>query len=100
MNDSDFDDFLKDVKADLHLPASFKHGVWRRLENEEPEAPQVIVWFHALAANLARPWGAAVGVAAMVALGVWLGSASVPGTHVTKTAYAQSISPFDHAIGK
>lgn len=100
MNDSNFDDFLKNAKADVHLSASFKHGVWRRLENEESEAHRVIVWFHAFAANFVRPWGAAAGVAATVVLGLWLGSASVPGTHGTKDAYTQSISPFDHATRK
>lgn len=97
MNDSDFDDLLRTARADLPLPDSFKQEVWRRIESVEFESPRVVVWFHDFAAGLARPWGAATGIAATVALGLWLGSVSTSDTQSTKVAYEQAISPFSHA---
>lgn len=96
MNDSDFDDFLRSARADLPLPDSFKQEVWHRIESVELESPRVVVWFHAFAAGLARPWGAATSIAATVALGLWLGSVSISDTPNTKFAYEKSISPFSH----
>lgn len=100
MNDSEFDDFLRTARADLPLPNSFKQEVWHRIESVEIESPRVVVWFHAFAAGLARPWGAASGIAATVALGLWLGSVSISDTQSTKVAYEKSISPFSHADQK
>ena len=100
MNDSDFDDFLRTARADLLLPDSFKQKVWHRIESVEIESPRVVVWFNAFAAGLVRPWGAASGIAATVALGLWLGSVSISDTQSTKVAYEKSISPFSHADQK
>lgn len=97
MNDSDFDDFLRSARADLPLPDSFKQEVWHRIESVELESPRVVVWFHAFAAGLAQPWGAATGIAATVALGLWLGSVSISDPQNAKVAYERSISPFSHA---
>lgn len=97
MNDSDFDDFLRTARADLPLPESFKQEAWRRIESVEMESPQLVVWFLDFAAGLARPWNAAAGIAATVALGLWLGSGSVSDPQNSKAAYEKSISPFSHA---
>ena len=97
MNDSDFDDFLRTARADLPLPDSFNQEVWRRIEGVEMKSPRVVVWFHDFAAGLARPWGAATGIAATVALGLWLGSVSISDPQNPKAAYEKSISPFSHA---
>ncbi len=100
MNNSEFDDFLKTARADLPLPASFKQGVWHRIEGEALGVPSLVIGFQALAARLARPWGAAVGIAATVLLGLWLGIATSPNPKEAKSAYAMSISPFAHSGDK
>lgn len=97
MNDSDFDDFLRTARADLPLPDSFKHQVWQRIESVETESPRVVVWFRAFAAELARPWGEAAGIAVTVALGLWLGNVNISDSQSTKVAYERSISPFSHS---
>jgi len=94
MNDSDFDELLRTARADLPLPDSFKQEVWHRIESVELESPRVVVWFHAFAAGLARPWGAATGIAATVTLGLWLGSTGFRDSKSSEVAYAMSISPF------
>lgn len=96
MNDSEFDDFLKSARTDEPLPGSFKSGVWHRIESEALEAPPVVIGFQAFAASLARPWGAVAGIAATVALGLWLGIATAPEPRDGKVAYATSITPFAH----
>lgn len=100
MNDSDFDDFLKTARADLRMPDSFKQEVWHRIESAENQSPRVGVWFQAFAAGLARPWGAATGIAATVTLGLWLGSAGIRNSKNSEAAYAMSISPFSQGHQK
>lgn len=93
MNDSEFDDLLRAAKEDLPLPSSFKLGVWHRIESVGAE----------LATGFAPPhyrWRMALGVAATVALGMWLGAASIPETKEPQLAYAESISPFHHNRAK
>ncbi len=94
MNDSDFDDFLKTARADVPLPPSFKPGVWHRIESEALEAPSGVIGFQSFTSRHARPWGAAVGIAATVAFGLWLGLTTVPEPADGKVAYATSITPF------
>ena len=94
MNDSDFDDFLRTARADVPLPDSFKQDVWDRIGTNKIEPLPGVIWFHALAAELARPWGAAVGIAATVTLGLWLGSTGIRDAKSSEVAYAMSISPF------
>lgn len=96
MTDSDFDQFLKTARGEMPLPVSFRQGVWHRIESSD--APSA--WFRDLMSILARPWGAAAGVAATVTLGLWLGVASLPDTKDSKTAYTESISPFSHVHRK
>ena len=78
------------------MPVSFKQGVWHRIESEALEAPAVVIGFQAITARLARPWGAAAGMAATVTLGLWLGIKTVPEPRDGKVAYATSITPFAH----
>jgi hypothetical protein len=100
MNDSEFDHFLKTARADAPLPASFKQGVWHRIECEALGVPPLVIGFQNFAARLARPWGATFGIAATVLFGVWLGIATSPDPKDTKSAYAMSISPFFHSGDK
>jgi hypothetical protein len=95
MNDREFDDLLKTASAPVSLPASFNQDVWSRIESRaaDDDLP-VIARFQPRLTNLPGPWGAALGVAAMVALGLWLGAATVPQAKDAKHAYAESISPF------
>jgi hypothetical protein len=97
MNDSEFDDLLRTAKGEVPLPGSFRQGVWHRIESTAAESPRGLAWFQELVAVLVRPWGAAAGVAATVAAGLWLGAASIPEAKDAKVAYAESISPFAHA---
>ncbi len=100
MKDSEFDDLLKTAKGPVLLPSSFRHGVWSRIKEQESEVPKRAAWFQPVLGLFLRPWGAVAGMAATVAVGVWLGSASVPGTEGSKQAYAESISPFAHPLGR
>lgn len=97
MNDSEFDDLLRTVRGAFPVPPSFRQGVWHRIESIAAESPRGLAWFQDLLAVFVRPWGAAAGVAATVATGLWLGAVSIPAPKDAKTAYAESISPFAHA---
>lgn len=92
MNDSDFDDILRSARATSALPSSFRQGVWRRIENDTAKVRRS--WFQDILTAVARPWGAAVGLAATVTLGLWLGAVTSPGEKQAQAAYANSISPF------
>ena len=94
MNDSDFDDFLKTAREETPVPDSFKQEVWNRIGTNKVEPLRGVIWFHAFAAGLARPWGAAAGIAATVTLGLWLGSTGIRDAKNSEVAYAMSISPF------
>lgn len=96
MTDSEFDQFLKSAKGETPLPVSFKQGVWHRIESSDAKS----TLFRDFMSILARPWGAAAGVAATVTLGLLLGSASHPDIKDSKTAYTESISPFAHSLRK
>lgn len=95
MNDSEFDDLLKAAKGDFPLPLSFKQGVWQRIENASAPASQstYLNFF-------GRQWAAALGIAATVVAGLWLGAISAPKTKNASTVYAESISPFAQAHRK
>lgn len=96
MNDSEFDDLLRTARGEVPLPASFRQGVWHRIESATAESAR-LGWFQDLIAVFAKPWAAAAGVAATVVAGLWLGAASIPEPEDAKLAYAESISPFVHA---
>jgi hypothetical protein len=96
MNDSDFDNMLRSARGDFPLPASFGSSVWRRIENDAV-APVRESGFVRLLSLVVRPWGAVTGLAATVALGLWLGAITTPGEKEAQTAYANSISPFGNA---
>ncbi len=96
MNDDEFDDFLKTARAETPSPVSFNSGVWRRIESGEAATSRRGVWLESFMVALARPWGALAGVAATVALGLWLGNISLPAARDSKITYAESISPFAH----
>ncbi len=95
MNDSEFDDLLKAAKGDFPLPPSFKQGVWQRIENASAPAAQTIY-----PSLFGRQWAAALGIAATVIAGLWLGAISAPETKNATVVYAESISPFAHAHRK
>lgn len=94
MNDFDFDQLLRTARLGSPLPDSFKQEVWNRIATHKVESLPGVIWFQSFAARLARPWGAAAGIAATVALGLWLGSASTRDAKNSEVAYAMSISPF------
>ena len=94
MKDFDFDDLLRTAREELPVPASFKQDVWDRIGNSNNELPQGVIWFQAFATALARPLGAAAGIAASVTVGLWLGSTGIRDSKSSETAYAMSISPF------
>jgi hypothetical protein len=92
MNDSDFDQMLRSAKREAPLPASFRHGVWQRIENDAAEIGTS--WYQGVLGAVFRPWGTAVGLAATIVLGLWLGAVSAPAEKSTLATYADSISPF------
>lgn len=96
MNDSEFDDLLRTAEGNDPLPASFRQGVWHRIESTAEEAPRGLLRLQPLVDAVVRPWGAAAGVFATVTAGIWLGAASIPEVKDTKVAYVESISPFAH----
>ena len=100
MNDSEFDDLLRTARVDVPLPGAFRQGVWHRIESAALESPRRLAWLSSLVAAFIRPWGAAVGMAATVAAGIWLGAASIPEAKDAKVTYAESISPFAHVHRK
>ncbi len=95
MNDNEFDDFLRSADDPVSLPPSFQQGVWHRIESREiADIPSPILRFQPLATRRVSPWAAAIGVAAMVTLGLWLGAITAPDADDAKLTYAESISPF------
>lgn len=95
MKNSDFDDLLRAAREEFPLPPSFHADVWNRIESADAISYGVgVAWHQNIISMIARPWAAASGLAAMVALGLWLGALSVPDHSRTETAYVQSISPF------
>lgn len=95
MNDSEFDDLLKAAKGDFPLPLSFKQGVWQRIENASAPATQSIY-----PSFFGSQWAAALGIAATVVAGLWLGAVTAPENKDATVVYAESISPFAHAQRK
>jgi hypothetical protein len=100
MKTFDFDNLLRTARDEVPVPASFKQDVWDRIASSKSELSQGVIWFQAFAAGLARPWGAAVGIAATVTLGLWLGSSGISNSKNSEVAYAMSISPFSQAHRK
>lgn|SRR5688572_5634883 len=95
MNESDFDDLLRSARGTFPLPSTFRHGVWRRIENDTAEVRRP--WYYGILAAVARPWGTVAGLAATVSLGLWLGAITAPGEKQAQVAYANSISPFSQS---
>lgn len=91
MNDSKFDDLLKSARGDTPLPNGFKQGVWYRIERMPAITPSRTqnAWLHSV-------WVKGLGVAAMVALGLWLGAVSIPGVEENRMIYVKSIHPLAH----
>jgi hypothetical protein len=95
MKNNDFDDLLRSAREGFSLPPSFHTDVWNRIESAEViSSPIETSWHRNVISIIAKPWVAASGMAAMVALGLWLGALSIPDTSHSETAYARSISPF------
>ena len=94
MNDSEFDSLLRTTRDDVPLSSRFPHDVWQRIESAEHDSSPQIATFRSVVAALVRPWNAAAGIAAMVAVGLWLGAATAPDAKDLQMAYAESISPF------
>jgi hypothetical protein len=94
MNDLKFDDLLRNSREPILLPLTFEKGVWHRIESADAGCPPGVVKFQPIVIAVTRPWSAVAGIAAMVALGLWLGAATAPETTNPRTAYAESISPF------
>ena len=100
MNDSELDDLLRSAVTDGSVPRSFRQGVWTRIECAALRRSQRFGWFETFAVALNRPSGAALAVASMVALGLWLGNGGFPNENDAKMDYVQSISPFAAAHAK
>jgi hypothetical protein len=94
MNHLEFDEFLKSSVVEPMLPKSFKSDVWRHIEHRKSDGMAGAGWVTAWLESLTRPWGAAVGIAAAVALGAGLGAARSPSPDDSRITYAQSINPF------
>jgi hypothetical protein len=95
MNDQEFDDLLRSATDPVPLPPSFQQEVWHRLENRlNAVVPPRGAWLQPGLARHANPWWAAAGIAAMVAVGAWLGAVTAPQAKDAKLVYAESISPF------
>ncbi len=100
MNDSEFDDLLRATRDDVPLSPDFHHQVWQRIESADAVCSPEVARFPPLLAAMTRPWGAIGGIAAMVTLGLWLGSTTGPDAVDAKAAYAESISPFAQSHAK
>jgi hypothetical protein len=94
MKDSEFDDLLRSAGEKLPLPATFHTDVWKLIEATDVVSKTVSPWPVNVISMLVRPWPAASGLAAMVALGLWMGALGVPGDPPNEMAYVRSISPF------
>ncbi|RYD33820.1 MAG: hypothetical protein EOP86_12480 [Verrucomicrobiaceae bacterium] len=94
MNDSEFDDLLRAARGSQPLPASFRQGVWRRIENAQAPIPSP--WYETVIGLITRPLGVVTGLAATVAFGLWLGAVTAPGPPDSRSAYIESINPFSH----
>ena len=96
MNDSELDQLLRAVEIPTPPPASFQRDVWLRIEAEEaigwrPHLKRIVARFFAY---FALPPVAVASCAAMVLVGVLLGTQSAPTSQSDEVAYVQSISPF------
>lgn len=100
MKDAEFDDLLRLARDKVPLPGSFRQGVWHRIESASLDSRPQFRWLNSFIDVFQRPLGAAVGFAATVTLGLWLGSATVSYSKDTKTAYVESVSPFAQAHRK
>lgn len=94
MNDSELDELLRVASIDDSVPASFRRRVWTRIECATLRKSQRFGWLETLAVALNRPSGAALAVASMVTLGLWLGNGGISSEIDAKMEYIQSISPF------
>jgi hypothetical protein len=94
MNDSEFDNFLKDARAEKPLPVSFGHEVWQRIETADITLHPHFAGLQSIITALVRPWGAVAAIATMITLGLWLGAATAPRAEHLQMTYAESISPF------
>lgn len=98
MNDLEFDDLLRTARGNVPLPDSFRSDVWTRIASGEHRP--AAAWLVGPIEAFVRPWTAVGGLAATVALGLWLGAVSAPDAVDAKVAYAESISPFIHSSSK
>jgi hypothetical protein len=92
MNDHELDALLRSANGEFPMASGFQRGVWSRIE-AEAAMPTVLQGFWAWTA---RPLGIITGVAAMAALGLFLGAATVPDAVDARLSYVESISPFIH----
>jgi hypothetical protein len=92
MNDSDLDDILRNSRPNLPIPASFHREVWNRIEHDALGGKPHSIANVLLA--LRRPWMAATGLTAALAMGAGIGFVTTPAPKVSRAAYAESISPF------
>ncbi len=95
MQDSELDALLRASICPPSVPPKFQSAVWKRLETAAFTAPQF-----SFTHLIARPWAVASSMAAMIALGLWLGALSTPqaaaSSASTANRYVRSISPFAH----
>ncbi len=94
MKDSEFDDLLRSAEDKLPLPATFHTDVWKLIEATDAASKTVSPWPANVISILVRPWPAFSGLAAMVALGLWLGALGISGNPPNEMTYVRSISPF------
>lgn len=90
MNDHDLDAILRSAKIEFPKTSGFQREVWSRIEAESA-TPTVLQGFWEWTA---RPLGIISGVAAMAAMGLFLGAVTVPDAVDARLSYIESISPF------
>jgi hypothetical protein len=96
MNDDQLHRVLRQVPAQVKLPASFGREVWARIEAEASLSFRHCIsrLTQSLFAMLARPLPAGLTIAAFIALGAWLGGwGRAEHAAAAEMAYVESIHP-------
>lgn len=96
MNDDELHRLLRQTPAQLNLPPSFEREVWARIEAEASFTFSNCIsrLAQTLFAALARPLPASLTIAALIALGAWLGGlGQAEQPEGDEMVYVESIHP-------
>ncbi len=85
---------FRELRATPELPPGFERNVWRRIERAEPQPQRA--WLEMVAAWFLRPRLAVGGLAAVMILGVALGTLSnaASAKDSARIRYVTSVDPF------